>query len=166
MSDEKYRVKVLNHVSANGLRRLPWDRFATSAEVEEPHAILVRSADLHAVAIPASVLAIGRAGSGTNNIPVAAMSARGVPVFNAPGANANAVKELVLAGMLLAARNLDQALHFVSALDVTDPELERAIEGGKKAYAGYELAGHTLGVVAWARSAAWSPTPRSSSACT
>ena len=132
---EKYRVKVLNHISANGLRRLPWDRFATSAEVEEPHAILLRSADLHATDIPASVLAIGRAGTGTNNIPVTAMSARGVPVFNAPGANANAVKELVLAGMLLAARNLDDALRFVSALDVSDPELEARIESGKKAYA-------------------------------
>jgi D-3-phosphoglycerate dehydrogenase len=90
---EKYRVKVLNHISANGLRRLPWDRFAVSAEVEEPHAILLRSADLHGTEIPPSVLAIGRAGTGTNNIPVPAMSARGVPVFNAPGANANAVKE-------------------------------------------------------------------------
>ena len=144
---EKYRVKVLNHISAQGLRRLPWDRFAVSAEVEDPHAVLLRSADLHGVEIPASVLAIGRAGSGTNNIPVAAMSARGVPVFNAPGANANAVKELVLAGMLLAARNLDEALRFTSALDVDDPGLEARIESGKKAYAGYELSGHTLGVI-------------------
>ena len=144
---EKYRVKVLNHISANGLRRLPWDRFAVSAEVEDPHAILLRSADLHGTEIPASVLAIGRAGTGTNNIPVAAMSVRGIPVFNAPGANANAVKELVLAGMLLAARNLDDALRFVSTLDVADPELEARIESGKKAYAGYELAGHTLGVI-------------------
>jgi D-3-phosphoglycerate dehydrogenase len=144
---DKYRVKVLNHISANGLRRLPWDRFSVSAEDEEPHAILLRSADLHGVEIPASVLAIGRAGSGTNNIPVAAMSARGVPVFNAPGANANAVKELVLAGMLLAARNLDDALRFVSALDPADPELAARIETGKKAYAGYELSGHTLGVI-------------------
>ena len=107
---EKFRVQVLNHISANGLRRLPWDRFAVSAEGDEPHAILLRSADLHGTQVPATVLAIGRAGSGTNNIPVAAMSARGIPVFNAPGANANAVKELVLAGMLLAARNLDAAL--------------------------------------------------------
>src|SRR5918998_3078771 len=145
--NEKYRVKVLNHISANGLRRLACDRFAVSPDVEEPHAILLRSADLHGAEIPASVLAVGRAGAGTNNIPVAAMSARGVPVFNAPGANANAVKELVLAGMLLAARNLDDALRFVSALDVADPELEARIESGKKAYAGYELSGHTLGVI-------------------
>src|ERR671917_2767448 len=145
--NEKYRVKVLNHISANGLRRLPWDRFAVSAELDEPHALLLRSADLHGTEIPASVLAIGRAGTGTNNIPVAAMSGRGVPVFNAPGANANAVKELVLAGMLLAARNLDDALRFVAALDPTDPELESRIEGGKKEFAGYELAGHSLGVI-------------------
>jgi D-3-phosphoglycerate dehydrogenase len=93
------------------------------------------------------VLAIGRAGSGTNNIPVAAMSARGVPVFNAPGANANAVKELVLAGMLMASRNLDDALAFVHSLDPDDPEMDATVEAGKKKFAGYELAGHTLGVV-------------------
>ncbi len=147
MTNDKFRVKVLNHISANGLRRLPWDRFAVSADVDSPDALLVRSADLHSVDIASSVLAIGRAGVGTNNIPVAAMSARGVPVFNAPGANANAVKELVLAGMLMAARNLDDALRFVAALDAADPELESRIEGGKKEFAGYELAGQTLGVI-------------------
>jgi len=93
------------------------------------------------------VQAIGRAGAGTNNIPVKAMSARGVPVFNAPGANANAVKELVVAGMLLAARNIGGAMKFVSALDPADPEMEKKVEDGKKNFAGYELAGHTLGVV-------------------
>lgn len=144
---EKYHVLVLNNVSANGLKRLPWDRFAVSEDVTDPDAILLRSADLHKVDIPASVLAIGRAGSGTNNIPVAAMTARGVPVFNAPGANANAVKELVLAGMLMAARNLYPALRYVAALDLADPEMEKKVEAGKKAFAGYELAGHTLGVV-------------------
>jgi D-3-phosphoglycerate dehydrogenase len=144
---EKYRIRVLNHISANGLTRLSWDRFAVSPDMEDPDAILVRSADLHAVELPDSVLAIGRAGSGTNNIPVEAMSARGVPVFSAPGANANAVKELVLAGMLLAARNLDDALKFVGDLDSHDPELDSKVEAGKKAFAGYELAGRTLGVV-------------------
>jgi D-3-phosphoglycerate dehydrogenase len=144
---EKYRIRVLNHISANGLKRLSWDRFAVSADIDEPDAILVRSADLHAVELPDSVLAIGRAGSGTNNIPVEAMSARGVPVFSAPGANANAVKELVLAGMLLAARNLDGALKFVGDLDSPDPELDTLVEAGKKDFAGYELAGRTLGVV-------------------
>ena len=144
---DKFRVRLLNHISASGLKRLPWDHFAVSADVQNPHAILLRSADLHHVDIPESVLAVGRAGSGTNNIPVARMSDRGIPVFNAPGANANAVKELVLAGMLLSARNLDRALGFVDDLDGTDPELETTIETGKKAFAGYELAGHTLGVV-------------------
>ena len=144
---EKFRIQVLNHISARGLRRLPWERFAVSADVADPHAILVRSADLHGQPIPASVLAVGRAGSGTNNIPVDRLSERGIPVFNAPGANANAVKELVLAGMLLAARNLDRALPFVGGQTSTDPELETKIEAGKKAFAGYELAGHALGVV-------------------
>ena len=144
---EKYRIRVLNHISANGLKRLAWDRFAVSADMDEPDAILVRSADLHAVELPDSVLAIGRAGSGTNNIPVAKMSARGVPVFSAPGANANAVKELVLAGMLVAARNLDGALKYVGDLDSQDPDLDAKVEAGKKAFAGYELAGRTLGVV-------------------
>jgi D-3-phosphoglycerate dehydrogenase len=144
---EKYRVRVFNHISAGGLKRLPWDRFAVSADVDDPHAILVRSADLHDLEIPESLLAVGRAGSGTNNIPIPAMSVRGVPVFNAPGANANAVKELVVAGMLLAARNIDDALKYLDSLDPDDPELETKIEAGKKSFAGYELANQTLGVV-------------------
>ena len=148
---DKYRVRVLNHISAGGLKRLPWDRFAVSADVDDPHAILVRSADLHDMEIPESLLAVGRAGSGTNNIPIPAMSARGVPVFNAPGANANAVKELVVAGMLLAARNIDEALKYLDSLDPDDPELETKIEAGKKAFAGHELANHTLGVVGLGR---------------
>jgi D-3-phosphoglycerate dehydrogenase len=101
--------------------------------------------------VPASVLAVARAGTGTNNIPVAAMSARGIPVFNAPGANANAVKELVLTGMLMAARNLPAALRFVAALDPKQPDMERRVEDGKKAFAGFELAGHTLGIVGLGR---------------
>ncbi|HEX3198082.1 MAG TPA: NAD(P)-dependent oxidoreductase, partial [Propionibacteriaceae bacterium] len=144
---EKYRVRVLNQISARGLKRLPWERFAVSADVDDPHAILVRSADLHGAEIPESLLAIGRAGSGTNNIPIPKMSARGIPVFNAPGANANAVKELVVAGMLLAARNIDDALKYLDSLDPDDPELEEKVEAGKKAFAGYELGGHTLGIV-------------------
>ena len=144
---EKYRVRVLNHISAGGLKRLPWDRFAVSADVDDPHAILVRSADLHDIEIPEALLAVGRAGSGTNNIPIPKMSARGIPVFNAPGANANAVKELVVAGMLLAARNIDGALKYLDSLDPDDPELEKKVEAGKKAFAGYELGGYTLGIV-------------------
>jgi len=144
---EKYRVRVLNNISAGGLKRLPWDRFAVSADVDDPHAILVRSADLHGMDISESLLAVGRAGSGTNNIPVPAMSQRGIPVFNAPGANANAVKELVVAGMLLAARNIDDALSYLATIDPDDAELEKKVEAGKKVFAGYELAHHTLGIV-------------------
>jgi D-3-phosphoglycerate dehydrogenase / 2-oxoglutarate reductase len=144
---EKYRVRVLNHISAGGLKRLPWDRFAVSADVDDPHAVLVRSADLHDMEISESLLTVGRAGSGTNNIPIARMSERGIPVFNAPGANANAVKELVVAGMLLASRNIDDALKYLDSLDPDDPQLEQKVEAGKKAFAGYELAGQTLGIV-------------------
>jgi len=140
-------VLVLNQVSASGLSRLPADRYRVGKDITEPAAIVLRSADLHAIEIPASVLAIARAGAGTNNIPVAQMSARGVPVFNAPGANANAVKELVLAGMLMAARNLPAALRFTAALDPEHPDFEHRVEEGKKAYAGIELAGQTLGIV-------------------
>ena len=144
---EKYRVRVFNNIWPGGLKRLPWDRFAVSADADNPHAILVRSADLYGMEISESLLAVGRAGSGTNNIPVPAMSERGIAVFFAPGANANAVKELVVAGMLLAARNIDDALRYLDGIDPDDSELERRIEAGKKAFAGYELAGRTLGVV-------------------
>ncbi|MBI5922359.1 MAG: phosphoglycerate dehydrogenase [Betaproteobacteria bacterium] len=143
----QYQIQILNKISKNGLKRLPADRYVCADNVAAPDAVLVRSADMHKLEIPASVKAIGRAGSGTNNIPVKAMSARGVPVFNAPGANANAVKELVIAGMLLAARNLRGAMEFVITLDPADPGMEKKVEDGKKTYAGYELAGHTLGVI-------------------
>jgi len=143
----RYAVRVLNQISPAGLKRLPADRYTVGKDVEAPDAILLRSADLHGSEIPASVQAIGRAGAGTNNIPVAAMSARGIAVFNAPGANANAVKELVIAGMLLASRNLAPALRFVAGLAPDSPDIDRAVEEGKKAFAGFELAGHTLGIV-------------------
>jgi len=144
---ERFQVLVLNQISPNGLKRLPAERYAVSKDVAAPDAVLVRSADMHALNIAPSVLAIGRAGAGTNNIPLKAMSERGVPVFNTPGANANAVKELVLAGMLMAARNLAPALRFVAALDPQMPDMDKAVEDGKKAFAGYELAGQTLGIV-------------------
>jgi len=141
------QVLVLNQISPLGLKRLPADRFTVGKDVPQPDAVLLRSADMHSMTIPASVRAIGRAGAGTNNIPVKAMSARGVPVFNAPGANANAVKELVLAGMLMAARNLPSALRFVAALESDDGDMEKAVEEGKKAFGGFEISGHTLGIV-------------------
>lgn len=142
-----FAVLVLNQISKAGLERLPAGRYVTGKDIAEPDAILVRSADMHAMDIPASVQAIGRAGAGTNNIPVQALNARGVPVFNTPGANANAVKELVLAGMLMAARNLGAAQGFLSRLDARQPGLDKAIEDGKKPLAGFELCGHTLGVI-------------------
>ena len=144
---ERFGILVLNQISASGLQRLPADRYSVGSDITAPDAILLRSADLHRREIPHSVLAIARAGAGTNNIPVDAMTARGVPVFNAPGANANAVKELVLAGMLMAARNLPPALRFVEALDAAAPDLDRRVEDGKKSFAGSELAGQTLGIV-------------------
>src|SRR5258707_6899011 len=142
---EPFKVLLLNQISAGGLRRLPADRYVTGKDIASPDAILLRSADLHGAEIAPSVLAVGRAGAGTNNIPIAAMSKRGVPVFNAPGANANAVKELVLAGMLIAARNLVPALEFTRRLETKD--LEKRVEDGKKQFAGSELPGRTLGVI-------------------
>ncbi|HWY24538.1 MAG TPA: 3-phosphoglycerate dehydrogenase, partial [Nevskia sp.] len=142
-----FKVKTLNNISVYGLERLPRDRYEVASDIQNPDALLVRSADLHKAEIPATVKAIARAGAGTNNIPVAAMSARGVPVFNAPGANANAVKELVLASMLLAARNIAQALEFVRGLKGGDEELHKLVEDGKKHYVGFELPGRSLGVI-------------------
>ncbi len=143
----QFRILVLNQISANGLKRLPAPTYTTGKDIRDPDAILVRSADMHAMDIPANVKAIARAGAGTNNIPLQAMSARGVPVFNAPGANANAVMELVLAGMLMAARNLAPALRFVDKLDPGAADLDQVVEDGKKNFAGFELAGQTLGII-------------------
>jgi len=142
-----YRILTYNQISARGLHRFPVARYAVGKAVEAPDAIIVRSHDLNAIDIPASVKAIGRAGAGTNNIPVAEMSRRGVPVFNAPGANANAVKELVLAALLLAARNVIPALQYVSALDAGAADLEARVEEGKKQFAGVELPHRTLGII-------------------
>jgi D-3-phosphoglycerate dehydrogenase / 2-oxoglutarate reductase len=147
MGEHRLAIQVYNQISDRGLSRLPAERYRVGKDVSDPVAILLRSADLHKADIPASVRAIARAGAGTNNIPVDAMSARGVPVFNAPGANANAVKELVLAGMLMAARQIAPALRFVEALDPHTPDLDARVEDGKKPFAGIELAGRTLGVI-------------------
>jgi len=142
-----FRILTLNQISPRGLARFPADRYRVGADVSEPDAILVRSAELHHTGIAASVRAIGRAGVGINNIPVDDMSRRGVPVFNTPGANANAVKELVLAGLLLAARNIGEAWLFARALSGDDAAIEAAVEAGKKRFVGFELPGRTLGVV-------------------
>jgi D-3-phosphoglycerate dehydrogenase len=143
---EPRKVLTLNAISARGLARLP-EHYVVGGDVTEPDAILVRSANMHEMDIPASVRAVARAGAGTNNIPVKKLSERGVPVFNAPGANANAVKELVIAGMLMGARNLLPALKFVEGLAGSDDEMHRATEAGKKQFAGMELPGRTLGVI-------------------
>jgi D-3-phosphoglycerate dehydrogenase len=142
-----FKIQTLNNISVLGLERLPRDRYEVASELASPDAVLVRSADMHKLAIPQSVKAIGRAGAGTNNIPVKAMSERGVPVFNAPGANANAVKELVLAGMFMAARNLIPAWSFTQTLSGDDATLHKAVEEGKKKFVGFELPGKTLGVI-------------------
>jgi D-3-phosphoglycerate dehydrogenase len=142
-----YKILTLNAISKQGLERLPTDSYSTGNDIAEPDAILVRSAKMHDMTIPASVKAIARAGAGTNNVPVAKMSERGVPVFNAPGANANAVKELVFAGMLMGARNLIPALKFAEGLTGIDAEISKAVEAGKKNFAGIELPHRTLGII-------------------
>jgi D-3-phosphoglycerate dehydrogenase len=142
-----FKVLTLNNIALAGLERLPRDRYEVASEIGHPDALLVRSADMHKTEVPASVKAIGRAGAGVNNIPVAEMSKRGVPVFNAPGANANAVKELVLGGILLAARNLCEAWDYVRTLDGSEEELSRAVESGKKRFVGMELPGRSIGVI-------------------
>ena len=140
------KIQTLNAISKKGLSRLP-ESYVVSNDGAEPDAILVRSQAMHDMAIPASVLCIGRAGAGTNNIPVKAMSEKGVVVFNAPGANANAVKELVIAGMLMGTRNIFPALKFVSGLVGDDESLHKQVEAGKKHFVGHELRGSTLGII-------------------
>ena len=142
-----FRILTLNNISVSGLERLPRDRYEVASGIAQPDAVLLRSADMNVMDIPTSVKAVARAGAGTNNVPVAKLSKRGVPVFNAPGANANAVKELVIAGLFLAARNICQAWAYVRSLDEEGQHLEEAIEKGKKKFVGHELPGRTLGVV-------------------
>ena len=142
-----FKVLTLNNIAVEGLRRLPRSRYEVASEIANPDAILLRSQNMHNMEIPASVAAIGRAGAGTNNIPIEAMSARGVPVFNAPGANANAVKELTIAGMLMGARNLCQGSEYVNGLTETGAALNKVVESAKKQFVGFELPGRTLGVI-------------------
>lgn len=142
-----YKILTLNSISVEGLQRLPRERYEVASDIGHPDAIMVRSAKMHDMPIADTVLAVARAGAGTNNVPVAALAKRGIPVFNAPGANANAVKELVLAGMLLAARNICQAWNFVEHLKEEGAALDKVVEAGKKTYVGFELPGRTLGVI-------------------
>lgn len=142
-----FQIQALNQISILGLNLFPGKRYVVGNNMAEPDAILVRSHNMLKMEIPKSVMAIGRAGAGTNNVPVKKMNLRGVPVFNAPGANANAVKELVLAGMLMAARNLIPAIHFTESLQGSDTTLHKLAEDGKKQYSGMELPGRTLGII-------------------
>ncbi len=142
-----FKVLTLNNIAVEGLRRLPRERYEVASEIAHPDAIILRSYKMHDMDIPDTVAAIGRAGAGTNNIPVEKMAARGVPVFNAPGANANAVKELAIAGLLLGARNICNAEHYVKNLKEDGDALNKAVEAGKKQFVGFELPGRTLGVI-------------------
>jgi D-3-phosphoglycerate dehydrogenase / 2-oxoglutarate reductase len=143
----RYRVLTLNNISSRGLERLPRERYEVASDLERPDAILVRSAEMHKIPIPDTVRAVGRAGAGVNNIPVTELSQRGIPVFNTPGANANAVKELVLAGLFLGVRNICQAWTFARSLSGDDHAIDVAVEKGKKKFVGFEIPGRTLGVV-------------------
>jgi len=142
-----FKVLTLNNIAVEGMRRLPRERYEVASEIAHPDAILLRSHNMHDMDIPETVAAVGRAGAGTNNIPCDALAHRGVPVFNAPGANANAVKELMIGGMLLGARNLCDAREYVRTLTGTGDELKKAVESGKKQFVGFELPGKTLGVI-------------------
>lgn len=142
-----FKVLTLNNIAVEGLRRFPRKLYEVSSEMADPDAIVLRSHDMHNMEIPCSVAAIGRAGAGVNNIPIETLSKRGVPVFNAPGANANAVKELAVAGMLIAARNICNARDYVRGLDLDGDALDTAVEAGKKRFVGFELPGKTLGVI-------------------
>lgn len=142
-----FKIATINNISVAGLERFPREQYEVASGLADPDALLVRSTSLHEVEFLESLKAIGRAGAGVNNIPVDRLTALGIPVFNAPGANANAVKELVLAGMLMAARNLPQAWSFVQNLQGDDRQLHQQAEAGKKQFVGFELPGRTLGVV-------------------
>lgn len=142
-----FKILTYNHIATAGLEKLSRDHYEVASEIQHPDAILLRSFDLHGIPIPDTVKAVGRAGVGVNNIPVEEYSKRGIPVFNAPGANSNAVKELVIAGMLMAARNICSAWNYVCHLEGDDDTIHKKVEKGKKSFAGIELAGKTLGVL-------------------
>lgn len=142
-----YKILTLNNISVTGLDRLPRDNYEIASELPNPDAVLVRSFKMHDWPVPDSLQAIGRAGAGVNNIPVDDMTQKGIPVFNAPGANSNAVQELVLTGMLLSARNICPAWEFAKGLEGNDGEITKQVEAGKKDFVGFELPGKTLGVV-------------------
>jgi D-3-phosphoglycerate dehydrogenase len=154
-----FRVKTLNNISPKGLTHFPHDRYEVGNDVSHPDALLLRSADLHGADIPKSVIAIARSGAGVNNIPVPALTERGIVVFNTPGANANAVKELTLAALFLSSRKIMDAILWSRSLvlnanpnpgvspHIDAGELSRLVEKGKNNFSGPELRGKTLGVI-------------------
>jgi len=141
-----FKIQTFNAIAAAGLNQFPRELYEVASEIQHPDAILVRSANLHSVTIPSTVKAIGRAGAGVNNIPVADLTKRGIPVFNTPGANANAVRELVIAGMLLASRHICHAWNYVNQLQ-NSADLNKEIEQNKNQFVGFELMGKTLGII-------------------
>lgn len=142
-----YKIQTLNSIAATGLNQFPRDIYEVASEINHPDAILVRSTVMHDMPIPHTLRVVGRAGSGVNNIPVNKMTTLGIPVLNTPGANANAVKEVVVAGMLLAARNICPSWDYARHLSGNDEAIHEQVEGQKKQFVGFELAGKTLGVV-------------------
>lgn len=142
-----FKILTLNNISVVGLERLPRDKYEVASEIQHPDAILVRSFDMHDMAIPETLKAVGRAGAGVNNIPLDNLTERGIPVFNTPGANSSAVKELTLAGLLLAARKICEAWDFARNMEGNDEDIRRQVEEGKGQFVGFELPGRTLGVI-------------------
>lgn len=142
-----FKIQTLNTIAAVGLNQFPHEYYEVASDIQHPDAILVRSQNMHDMTFPSSIKVVGRAGAGVNNIPISKLTTMGIPVLNTPGANANAVRELVIAGMLLACRNICQAWHYVHTLDAKPDEIEKRIETDKKQFAGFELLGKTLGIV-------------------
>ena len=142
-----FTIQTFNKISALGLDRFPRDTYAVTSATPVPDAILVRSEDLHAMTLPASLKAIARAGAGVNNIPVEACSQRGIVVFNTPGANANSVKELVIAGLLLSSRRIVEGITWARSLSGEGEAVPAQVETHKKRFSGPEIKGKTLGVI-------------------
>ena len=142
-----YNIQKLNSISPVYHGILPDTEYNVAYEMDNPDAIMVRSAGMHDMAIQENLLCVGRAGAGVNNIPLDKMAEHGVVVFNSPGANANAVKELVLAGLLLASRKIAEGIEWCKGLTPGEQTVEKQVEAGKKQFVGPELAGKTLGVI-------------------
>ena len=142
-----YNIKTLNKISNVGLSKFDKSKYVYGDDIENPDAIMVRSASMHDMEMPKSLLAIARAGAGTNNIPVADCADKGIVVFNTPGANANAVKELVILGLLLSSRKVTKAIDWCKTIKDEGDNVGKTVEKGKSAFAGPEIKGKTLGVI-------------------